>query len=164
MQWPNNKKRAFSPPTPSIRLKVPPPKTFTLRAVISENLPRPIAPADDRPTSRIWHSIIASARGVAWLKKIDEGTSMRPRYDGAYVATRLAFRSDGRISGQRVPIPTRPSSIRLFFDRLSFIPHAPAPKRAASKKCKYTLSSLTLSIIINTAISASDFDVVQGCT
>ena len=68
---------------------------------MSENLPRPIAPANARLTSRIWHSIIAPARGVAWLTKIDEGTSMRPRYDGAYVATRLAlFRSDGRSAGQ----------------------------------------------------------------
>ena len=82
------------------RLKIPPfLKSFTLRAVMSENLPRPIAPADDRPTSRIWHSIIAPARGAAWFKE-NEGTSMRPRYDGAYVATRLAFRKDGRIAGQ----------------------------------------------------------------
>ena len=41
-------------------------KVFTLRAVMSENLPRPIAPADDRPTSRSWHSVIAPALGVAW--------------------------------------------------------------------------------------------------
>ncbi len=89
-------------------------KSFTLRAVMAENLRRPIAHADDRPTPRIWHAIIASARGVVWLKKIDEGTSMRPRSDGACVATRLAFRSDGRSSGQCRPIPTRPSSIGLF--------------------------------------------------
>ena len=58
----------FTPPNPSTRLKNPPfLKNFTLRAVMYENLPRPIARADDRPTSRIWHSIIAPARGVAWF-------------------------------------------------------------------------------------------------
>ena len=73
----------FTPPTPPTRLKIPPfVKRFTFRAVMSENLPRPIAPADDCPTSRIWHSLIASALGVARGKKSDEGTSMRPRYDG----------------------------------------------------------------------------------
>ena len=58
----------FTPPTPSTRLKIPPPKSFHAQSShrMSENLPRPIAPADDRPTSRIWHSVIAPVLGVAW--------------------------------------------------------------------------------------------------
>jgi hypothetical protein len=41
-------------------------KFFSRTTPFNAKLRRPIAPADDHPTSRIWHSIIVSVRGVVW--------------------------------------------------------------------------------------------------